>query len=428
MSGGGTQQDPAEDQQYLRASPTLESGDPASAAWRPSRMLRVVDAVGLALFGVLVLFVGRVVLPRGSVDLLVYHLAVGHICADDIYLHLYPQWPFTYPPSALVLMLPLGLPWDLARVLLYLASVASVWATGPPHCPERRSWDALGKDRAGVAAGSSWPDFAASHPRSGSWPGLAGGHGTHRAWDTRPPIQVEWSLGGHGKRDQADPRSVRRLLVVDRPPTGRPRCPGNIGWVDSPRGRVASRIKLVVFRWRGHRAYGCGVCAGRLLHRESSPDRCHGEIRSDSPSARLPIVLVGVALLFAAMLVARQIHRAGWVAAAVALVGVWSSLAVPISFVHSFGWWVPLSVAIGLTGRRPADLIVALIVYVAPFFLLLGPDWQANTGGIASAIYASNHLLLAVGVTAWLWWRVQRPASIASATHAVAGQVLPDLG
>ncbi len=104
---------------------------------------RAVNVLGFTLFGCVVAILGLGVLKSSSVDLRVYHLAASHVLSDDVYLHRFPDWPFVYPPSALLLMAPMGAPLPVARILMFLLSVASVWITlhlTARSCAEGTAW------------------------------------------------------------------------------------------------------------------------------------------------------------------------------------------------------------------------------------------------------------------------------------------------
>ena len=89
---------------------------------------RAVNVLGFTLFGCVAAILGMGVLQSGSVDLRVYHLAASHVLTDDVYLHKFPDWPFVYPPSALILMAPRARH-SLGTGPHVPLSVASVWIT-----------------------------------------------------------------------------------------------------------------------------------------------------------------------------------------------------------------------------------------------------------------------------------------------------------
>ncbi len=93
--------------------------------------LRAVDVLGVLGFVTVALLMGWLSLGVDPADLRVYHLAAGNILADDVFHHTFPDWPYVYPPSALLVMIMLGAPLPFARILTFIASVASVWVTCP---------------------------------------------------------------------------------------------------------------------------------------------------------------------------------------------------------------------------------------------------------------------------------------------------------
>jgi hypothetical protein len=143
----------------------------------------------------------------------------------------------------------------------------------------------------------------------------------------------------------------------------------------------------------------------------------------DSTASRGGVVAVGVLLLVLALVVSRRLHRAHWDGVAVTLVGVWSAVAAPLAWAHAFGWWVPLAIAIALTGRTRIDWLVAGVVVLLPYFEILGPQIEEGRGGILGDLRSANYVLLAAAVTAWLWWRVadRREASTPGSARAHGG-------
>ncbi len=127
----------------------------------------------------------------------------------------------------------------------------------------------------------------------------------------------------------------------------------------------------------------------------------------ESQPSRLVVLGLSVALLLVGLFAAKRLHDAGWTAVGVALLGVWSGVAAPVGWIHAFGWWVPLAVAIALTGRQKSDVLMALAVVVTPSLLLLGRLGDVQFTGVWALVWTSNYALVAVLVTAWLWWRVR---------------------
>lgn len=380
---------------------------------------RITDAVGVLLFGAVLLLLWSEASGRRSGDLLVYHLAIPHLVADDVYLQGYPEWPYTYPPGALLLMAPLGLPLPVATALMFISGSAAVWVT--VRVTVRASAPGSAWDRRGVVALLSalmlltWPVMFSlaigqiapvvmgltalamlGRPSrwSGAWLGAAVG--------LKLTPAAFWLYGWVTGR--------RRVVLV------------SIGTFVLLTAMAAVLMPSSSWWYFGHG----GVFRAQQDYQNLSNQAITGVVArmsSDHPLGRSLAIAVSALALLLAVAAARRIHQAGWTAAAVGIVGVWSGVAAPLAWTHAFGWWAQLALAVWLCGRRAADAVVALGVYLGPFFVLSGPLDDFPPFSAAEHLQGATYLIVAVAATIYLLWRVRSPrAPVAEGELVLRGQ------
>lgn len=370
---------------------------------RPVDVLGVVALVGVV--GLLAVFMTRV----GTADLRVYHLAVHRIGSDDVYDHLYPRWPFTYPPAALLLMWPLGGSFTPVRWGVFVGSVAATVVT-------------MRLTIGAAAPGSRWtrpgPVCLASALMLVSPPvvlGLALGQAA-------PAVLALSAAGAYGRRDTRSGVAMGVAMVLKLTPAIFVALWLVVGRVRRAGAAVLVFVALVGLGWlvlpassTWYLARG-GFARAEQVYATTTNQSITGTVARggwDDPASRLAAAVLCGLLLVLALLVARGLVRAGWYAVAVPLVGVWSGLASPVGWIHAFGWWVPLAVAVALTGRTRADLAAGATILVLPCLVVLDPWGLEGTGGVLDLAWNSNYLLVGCGATGWLWWRVRRGPGLA---------------
>lgn len=370
---------------------------------------KALDVGGVVALVVVVALLWRAIAPLNPSDLLVYFEAVRRLAADDVYRHLYPIWPFTYPPSALVILTFLAAPWALARVLMFALSIAGVVATVAltirSSAPPRAVWrspgaialassvavvsvpvvlgTALGQVAAIVMGLSAAATLGPWSRGSGVWLGTA------IAVKLTPIVfAAYWWITGRRR-----PTLVAVATLVGWSALAALVMPSSSRWYFFEAGMVET-----------DRAY----VAGSSNVSNQAINGFVARLGLDLPGGRLLVLLLGVMALGAGLAVAARAHRAGWEAVAVGLVGIWSGVAVPVAFVHAFGWWVPLGLAIGLSGGRRTDWTVAVLTCLVPYLIIVGPRWDAQGVGVLQHLWASSYGVLAIALTVWLWLRTRR--------------------
>lgn len=377
----------------------------------PSGHMRaVLGGLAIAVFLSLACGVGTLALRGSTPDLTVYHMASGHVRSDDVYDHLFPTWPFVYPPPALLLMLPVAAPLRLAQLMMFVASVAAVWLT--LYLVATRSWP-----------GSKWSSVAAVSLYSAatlvSWPLiLATGLG-----QASPVVMGLSALGALGRSRWRGAfvgvatalKLTPGLFAVHFWLTGRRRD----AWVS---GCVFLGLFLIaaLAMPRSSWAYITGGLGAANDWYAGDPGNLSNQALTgvaarwgiDSSAGRWAVLLISALLLVGALRVAVDLHRAGWDSVAVPLLGIWSAVAAPVGWVHAFGWLVPLSVAIALRGRTTVDVLIA--IGLPTFALLPLVGWLAgwpSVGGLWALTWTSTYPIAALVVTLWLRRRVRRPQS-----------------
>lgn len=383
---------------------------PPSSVLQQQLLQRVVDILGVALF----LFVLLILADSLEVwqpdyrafDLRVYHLAFDHIASDDLYLHGYPRLPFTYPPSALLVLPVVGLPWPAARLALYLISAACVWLTVHLTLCSAASRSAFSRPGAvGVFASLTLLSFPL-------WHGLSLGQAA-------PIVMGLTALATLGRASRFSGFWLGSATAIKLTPA----VFAFYWWINGRRrdARIASGT------------FAMWTLAGALVMPESS--RWYflkgGAMQADVPYANLSnqslkgivlragfdsfaswlvVVSLSLALLAWALDVSRRLTERGWIAAAVPLVGVWAGVASPIAWVHAFGWWVPLAAAVGVLGRTIPDVVAAVALIVTPYAILTIATGSQQPDSVVAHLVAAEYTILAIFVTAWLGWRIGRPS------------------
>lgn len=365
------------------------------------------DGLGLCTFGAVAYLLWRRIVATNEVrpvDLLVYHLAVGHIGADDAFKHSFPELPFTYPPSGLLLLLPAALPVALVSAALYLASAASMWITVRLVV------------RASAACGTIWNRVGAVSLMSAlgllTWPMTLGmslgqvapivmGMTAVATLRVRPQMKGPLLLG-----TATALKLTPALFALFWWRIGQKRSAALAGATFLAWTAVSALIMPRFSRWY---FLDGGVMAADHDYANLSNQAVSGVVQrlgAEGAAAVLATLTLSAAMLIGSMAVAVRLHSAGWNAVAVTLLGVWSGVIAPVAWIHAFGWWVPLAIAIGLTGRRRTDVAAAVLVYLLPFTLLLGGSISEPPSGTSQSPVSAAYALLACGVTIWLWWRI----------------------
>lgn len=362
--------------------------------WAPA------DLFGVCLYLTAVAVEAGVLHNVRAPDVGVYHLAIPHLLSDDVYQHYYPDLasPYTYPPSALLLLGLLAVPLVLARVVVFAALVTSVWITVRlvvRSAGRGSGWDTIGVTGA-VAAVTvlSLPLF------------LAAGLG-----QAAPVVMALSAWGMLGARSRLRGTWVGTAAAIKLTPAAFALYWWTIGRRRDATVAAASFVVWTALGWglmpASSRWYfqGGGVMRAPQDYTNISNQALSGIAARagwEAPAQRAGIVVVSAVLLVVAMVVARRVQQSGWNAAAVALVGVWSGVCAPLAWIHAFGWWVPLAAAIALHGRTSRDVVVAMMMVVWPYVPLVTSPGSGPSGLLNTAGYACGAVLL----TAWLWWRV----------------------
>lgn len=382
--------------------------------------------VALDVFGALALVsvVGLVAWVLREVqahDSNVYHLAVARLPSDDVFERYYPDSssPFSYPPSALLLLSPLGLPTGVARWTVFVASVASIVMTvkltvrrAAPQSP----WGRVG------------PICMLSSLTVISLPGfIALGLG-----QIAPIVVGLTALGTLGVRSAAGGVWLGAAVSLKLTPAA-----FVIHWVSVGRRWAAvvavgtfaaiTALAAVIMPRSTWWYFGeLGVMRAPQAYENVSNQAVSGvaaRLGMYEGQSRWLVIMLSALALAVGIWAARRVHRAGWDVVAVALVGTWSAVASPLSWLHAFLWFMPLAIAIALQGRTRWDVLIAVLVYIAQFVLMLGPDW-ASSIPIAGVAYIS----IAVWVTAWLLWRVRKQSSVVGGSGAASVNGLGESG
>lgn len=361
------------------------------------------DVAGVGLYLAVVALVAGVLRDVRAPDVQVYHLALEHLGADDVYRHFYPDLaaPYTYPPSALVLLAWLAVPLAAARVLMLVATTVSVWVTAAVvvRTAARGSpWDRAGTVGAVSAVTLlSLPLF------------LAAGLG-----QAAPVVMGLSAWGMLGARSRWRGAWVGTAAALKLTPAA-----FALHWWSTGRRRDCLVTGAAFLAWTALGWWAMPASSqwyyldGGVLRAPQDYTNVSNQALSgiaaragwESPLAGVGVLGVCAALLAAGLLVARRAHGAGWEAAAVALVGLWSGVCAPLAWIHAFGWWVPLAVAIALHGRTRRDVLVAVVTALWPAALLAVPTGPGPS--IGSAWYPLGVVL----VTTWLWRRLPARAA-----------------
>ncbi len=370
------------------------------------------DVVGVGLYLAAVALVAGVLRDVRAPDLQVYHLALEHLGADDVYRHLYPDItaPYTYPPSALVLLAWLAVPLAAGRVLMVVATAVSVWLTSAVVV--RTAAQGSPWDRAGIVGAVSAVTLL-SLPLF-----LAAGLG-----QAAPVVMGISAWGMLGARTRWRGAWVGAAAALKLTPAA-----FALHWWSTGRRRDCLVAGAAFLAWTAL-GWWAMPASSRWYFRDGGVLRAPQDYTNvsnqalsgiaaragwGSPPAGVAVLAVSAALLVAGLLVARRAHDAGWDAAAVALVGLWSGVCAPLAWIHAFGWWVPLAAAIALHGRTRRDVLVAVVTTLWPAALLVVPTGPGPS--IGSAWYPLGVVL----VTTWLWRRL--PARAAGRRGPSVGQ------
>ena len=354
--------------------------------------------------------------PFRGIDLVIYGQAVLHAGADDLYLHTFLGYPFAYPPSAALLLLPLAGASTAIGLAWFALGVAAVWVTmtliardaAPGSWWARRSASALltgiallsypvghglvmGQVAAVLMAVTAMACLGAHRRTDGVLVGLAA------AIKLTPAVFAVW-FWMNGRRRAAITAGLTFLAATALAAVAMPASSRHyylaLGMFDLDRNASAARLS-------NQSVLGVAARAGLT-----------------SGPAVAAATLVALCLLVWALVVARSLARAGWTAASVALVGVWSGLAAPLGWVHSFGWLVPLATAIALRGgRRPDRLVAALLLALAvtPILVMLPRDPLPGALPAVLQVAEAAYLIVGVLVTAWLQRRIAAAPTAAAA-------------
>lgn len=353
-------------------------------------------------------------------DLRVYHQAVGHILADDVFEHRYPEWPFTYPPSALLILGFTALPWPAIRVLMALLTGAACVVT--MALTTRRAAPGTAWTRPGPVAGASAVMFLAPATAHGMLMGQAA-----------PLVLALSAIAAFGRRPIRGGVLMAVAMAVKLTP-----ALFVVHWaLIGERRRVVTATLTLAGLTIGaalvmpHSSWWYFGEGGMLRAEQSYASPSNQAIAGtlarlglDSALGRVVALGLALALLPWAMSVARRLHERGRTAVAVPLVGVWSGLAAPLAWVHAFGWWVPLAVAIALSGRRAQDLATAGVALAGPGLmgtLLLG----FPGGGLLATLWLANHLVVGLLVTALLDVSTRTRQGAAAPTTRLLAQAGP---
>lgn len=373
-----------------------------AAAGRVAARFRALDVAGLLGFVLLAVLVWMAIDDLSPGDLGVYSQAVDRIGTDDVYLRTYPDWPFTYPPSGLLLLAWLAIPAEASRIGMYVVSIAAVWVTAAVTaraCAPGGVWARVGA--VSVIASAlllSWPVIF----------GLALGQAA-------PLVMGLAALGALPERSRWSGPLVGTAAAIKLTPAA-----FALFWVLIGRRRDAVVAGATFLAWSVLAALlmpksswwyyaEAGLLRAEQDYTEVSNQALTGvaaRLGMDATAERWIVVGASAVLLLVGLLVARRLHGRGWPTVGVLLVGVWSGLAAPLAWTHAFGWWVPLAFAIGLTGRRVSDWAVAGLIIAVPYFQVLGPSVEGGVADPLTFARSGSYVLLGLAVTAWLWWRV----------------------
>lgn len=370
---------------------------------RPASASQLLDFLALiAISGILILIATAVwgVSPK---DLSVYHDAVRHLASDDVYGFDYQGLPFAYPPSALIAMAPVGVALPAARILMFVCSVAAVVAT--VRLTVRSS-----------APGSAWDRVGAVAVLSGltmmTWPFLLGS----ALGQIAPIVMGLTAVAVLGRRSRWNGVWLGTAVAIKLTPAAFWLYWGAIGrwratlvsistflaWA------VAAAVIMPQSTW-WYFGEGGMVRAEQDYSYTDNQALMGVAVRAlgDEPMVRVGAVAVSSMALLVAVAVAKRLRDAGWAAVAVSLVGVWSGIATPLGWTHAFVWWAPLAIALYLSGRTRTDRAAGVLVYLAPFLVLLGPpDAPSPVSGLEQ-VRGATYLVIGVAVTAYLSWRVR---------------------
>lgn len=356
---------------------------------------RVLDGVGVGLLAAVLVAMHPAMAGSQSGDLQVYHLAVRRLLSDDVYLHGYPDWPFTYPPSALVLLGFAGLPWPVARGLMLALSVAAcavtIALTIRAAAPGSR-WVRPGPVAVATALMLLSPAVVV-----GTWLGQAA-----------PVVLGLSAVAAYGHRPTRDGiviavavaiKLTPALFVVHWALTGRRR---HVLTASAAFAVITVGTALVMPRSSWWYFGQGGLLRAAQDYDSASNQAISGTLARlglDSAAGRGLAVVLALLTLPWALTVARRLHRAGRTAVAIPLVGVWSGLAAPLAWIHAFGWWIPLAVGAGLMAVGRRDRAAALLALLGPLVMYLGPWGAPGTDGAVTTLWCANNLIVGVVVT-----------------------------
>ncbi len=133
-------------------------------------------------------------------------------------------------------------------------------------------------------------------------------------------------------------------------------------------------------------------------------------LRVEHPPAVLVDALT-VAVVGAALVLARRLHRAGDALAAVCAVAAGALLASPISWSHHWVWFLPAAFAVAAWIRRTGGGWRWWLLGLAVAVMWSGPMRFTPTNGLrelhhnpAQQVVANSFSLLALGYLAWAWY------------------------
>lgn len=383
---------------------------------REARLRGGSDALGVVVFVVVVVLVASVIWNWSPNDLTVYHLAVAHVLTDDVYQFGYPDLPFTYPPTALIALAPSGIGMPVARSLMFVCSVVAVVVT--VRLTVRTAAPGTTWDRPG-------PIGLFSALTLLTWPFLFGSV----LGQIAPVVMGLSAVGLLGRESRWNGVWLGAAVGIKLTPAA-----FWLYWWGVGRWRAVLVSMGTFLAWTAAAAlvmpgsswwyFGQGGLF-RVDHNYAylSNQALTGigaRLGLDAAAGRVGALVVSAAALLLAVGVARRLQKAGWSAAAVGLVGIWSGVAAPLAWTHAFVWWAPLAIAVWLCGRTRADLAVASLVYLAPLLVLLGPLGAPPPFGALEQVQGATYALTAVAVTAYLFWRVRSATGPAPVSRLVS--------
>lgn len=373
--------------------------------------------------------------PRTE-DLWVYREAAQYLLTGRDFYHLEGVFPFIYPPIAAVLAIPLALlPWTLAQVLWTVANAAVIVAV-LRRLRVRPGWLV---SVAAAAAILFLTPFTITLGMGQLGIVLLGLVLLDALGDPRP--------GDPNPGDPNQQRKRRRLLppgVLTGIATGLKLTPAVFivhyfltkryrqGIVASATFLATVLIGLAVAP-KYSPGYWLRLASGDSganpdaygwLHNISVLSAVYRFTDVTSVGTVLGLGLSGM-LVIVALLMARAAHHRGQDVLGLGLLGMVSSLANPIAWVHHLTWVLPLAV-VGLRDRltpviRGAVLLTALWGTVNPQFALGGAPWaraEIHEYSVAEKVFAAGTDIVVLLTVLLVWIGTTRGRGLAPAPRA----------